>query len=101
MKRLLAIAWMAVITPCFAQVDYLLKPAETILIHAPKNSKMDGRTFRIQADGFVRLPAIGRMRAGGLTLQVFQKNLTNRLGQGSVAVNVVAFRSPKTSTPSQ
>ncbi len=101
MKRLLTIAWIAVITPCFAQLDYMLKPAETILIHAPKNPKIDGRMFQIQADGFVVLPSVGRMHAGGVTVHTFQKSVASHLGQGSVDISVVAFRSPKANPSSR
>jgi protein involved in polysaccharide export with SLBB domain len=95
MKRLLAIAWFAAIAPCFAQLDYMLKPAENIMVRAPQNPKIDGLIFQIQADGFVTLPSVGRMHAGGVTLHAFQKSVASRLGQRSVDISVVAFRSPK------
>ena len=79
----------------FGQLDYVLKPGENILIHAPQNAEIDGHIFQIQADGFVTLPAIGRTHAGGVKLRVFEKNLERRFGQNSsdddVTVRVVAF----------
>jgi protein involved in polysaccharide export with SLBB domain len=95
LKCFLTIACLAGFTPCFAQLDYMLKPVENILIRAPQNPKIDGHIFQIQADGFVTLPSVGRLHAGGVTLQAFQKSVASRLSQGSVEVTVVAFRSPK------
>ncbi len=101
MRRHLALIWLAWVAPCFGQLGYMLKPTENILIRAPKTPKVDGHIFQIQADGFVTLPEVGRIHAGGVKLQAFQQNLANRLGQGSVAVSVVAFHSPKANTPLQ
>ncbi len=95
MKRLLVIAWLASIAPCFAQLDYVLKPTENIQIHAPESPKIDGRIFQIQADGFVVLPSIGRVHVGGMKLREFQKTLARSLQKANgVTVSVVAFRSP-------
>jgi protein involved in polysaccharide export with SLBB domain len=102
MKRLLAIISLAWIVPCFAQLDYLLKPMENILIRAPQSPQIDGRIFQIQSDGFITLPSIGRIHAGGQILRVFQKSLANRLSPSSrsaVTVSVVSFRSAKPATP--
>ncbi len=104
MKRLLVVCLLGAYS-CLAQLDYVLKPGENILIHAPKNAEIDGHIFQIQADGFVTLPAIGRTHAGGVKLRVFEKNLERRFGQNSsdhdVTVRVVAFRASKPEAPSR
>ena len=98
MKRMLAIGavW---ISPCFAQVDYMLKPLDRILVHDPQNTRIDGRTFQIHPDGFLTLPSLGRVRAGGVNLSAFEKELGRKLMRSTstnqvVSVSVVALRKP-------
>jgi hypothetical protein len=56
MNRLLGLIWLALITPCFGQLDCMLKPTDKIQIRASQNPKVDGHIFQIQADGFVTYP---------------------------------------------
>jgi protein involved in polysaccharide export with SLBB domain len=98
MKPMLAIG-VVWISPCFAQVDYTLKPLDRILVHDPQNKNINGRTFQIHADGFIALPSLGRVRAGGVNLSAFEKDLANRLKRNGstnqvVSVSVVALREP-------
>jgi protein involved in polysaccharide export with SLBB domain len=101
MNRLLGLIWLALITPCFGELDYMLKPTDKIQIRASQNPKVDGHIFQIQADGFVTLPSVGRVHAGGTNLHAFQKSLANRLRRDSVEVSVVAFHSAKTASQSR
>jgi polysaccharide export outer membrane protein len=82
------------VIPCFAQSDYVLRPSDNIFIRISQSSKFNGRTFQIRPDGFVTLPLLGRVHAGGLTVKTLEKQLTDRLRQNTpsppqVAVTVV------------
>ena len=103
--RLLALSILSII-PCFAQVDYTLAPKDNILIRVPQAKKIDGRLFQVQADGFVTLPAVGRIRAGGVTVRSLEKQLAGRLkqsasGEPKVAISVVSFRAASPSEPAR
>src|ERR1700733_15119836 len=89
MKRMLAIG-VVWISPCFAQVDYMLKPLDRILLHDPQNESIDGRSFQIHSDGFITLPSLGRVRAGGVNLSAFEKDLANRLKRSTSTNQVVS-----------
>jgi protein involved in polysaccharide export with SLBB domain len=94
--KLLALCVLSVVA-CLGQMDYWLHPKENILIHAPQNKDLNDRIFKIQPDGFVNLPTLGRVRASGVTLRTFEKRLANRLGHDSdqasqVKVSAVSFR---------
>ena len=99
--KLLALAAL-VVAPCLAQLDYVLHPKENILIRAPQSKTLNGRTFQIQPDGFVTLPSLGRIRAGGVTVKTLEKQVANRLKQHSpdapeITIFVVNSRSPNSS----
>lgn len=61
--------------------DYTLGPDDQILIRAPQVAEINERPFRIDAEGFIELPIVGRVRAGGLTLQALESELVKRLGE--------------------
>jgi protein involved in polysaccharide export with SLBB domain len=79
---------------------YVIAPKDQILVRAPGSKKLnglDGRIFQVDSDGFVNLPSIGRVRAGGRTLDAFEKELSFRLKKNSsdqpqVSVSEVATR---------
>jgi polysaccharide export outer membrane protein len=77
--------------------DYVLGPSDQILIRSPGVDEINERPFRIDGDGFVNLPLIGRIRAAGLTVQQLESELMTRLReyvvQPQVSINVVQFRS--------
>ena len=78
--------------------QYMLAPRDQILIRAPQAKKLDGRIFQIQADGFVTLPSIGRVRAGGMIQDSFGEYIAGRLpksrsGNPEVHVLLVNFKS--------
>ena len=92
--------------PCLAQLDYTLHPSDYIYIGVLKTSKYNGRAFKIGNDGFLVLPLIGRIRAGGITVKILEKQLTQRLRQNvpsppHVTVAVVSVRSPKPDAPAR
>jgi polysaccharide biosynthesis/export protein len=77
--------------------DYVLGPNDQILIRAPGVDEINERPFRIDTEGFVNLPLIGRLRVAGLTVQQLETELVTRLReyivQPVVSVSVVQFRS--------
>ena len=77
--------------------DYTLGPNDQILIGVPQAEDINQRPFRIDADGFINLPIVGRVRAGGLTVRGLETDLTARLREyirePNVVINVVQFRS--------
>lgn len=76
--------------------DYRLGPEDQILIRTPQVSEINERPFRIDSEGFVELPIVGRIRVGGLTLQDFEKELSSRLAEyvrdPQVFVTLAQFR---------
>jgi polysaccharide biosynthesis/export protein len=77
--------------------DYVLGPNDQILIRSPGVDEINERPFRIDGDGFVNLPLIGRIRVVGLTVQQLETELVTRLReyivQPQVSISVVQFRS--------
>ncbi|HYM07924.1 MAG TPA: polysaccharide biosynthesis/export family protein, partial [Terriglobales bacterium] len=77
--------------------DYVLGPNDQILIRAPGAEELTERPFRIDSEGYVNLPLVGRVRAGGLTVRELEAELTKRLRefivQPKVIITVVQFRS--------
>jgi polysaccharide export outer membrane protein len=77
--------------------DYVLGPNDQILIRAPQAEEINERPFRIDSDGFITLPIIGRLRAAGLTLQALEAEIVSRLREfilaPQVSISLVQFRS--------
>lgn len=113
-KKLLLVAGaiaMLAMTPSFAQTPpqpqaqagpnlrpgYTLGANDQILIRAPQAEELDQKPFRIDAEGFVTLPVIGRIRAAGVTVEALEAELTKRLAEfvrnPQVAISLVQFRS--------
>lgn len=76
---------------------YVLGPDDQIVIRAVEAEEISEKPVRIGIDGFVRLPMVGRIRAGGLTLEQFESELIAGLKQyirdPEVSVAVTEFRS--------
>jgi polysaccharide export outer membrane protein len=76
--------------------NYTLGPNDQILIRAPCCEEINERPFRIDSEGYVSLPMIGRIRAAGLTVQQLVADVTNRLREffvkPEVFINVTQFR---------
>lgn len=77
--------------------NYVLGPNDQILVRAPQSEEINDKPFRIDAEGFINLPLIGRVRAEGLSVQELEAELVKRLRefirQPQVIINVVQFRS--------
>jgi polysaccharide biosynthesis/export protein len=75
--------------------DYELGPNDQILIGVPELDEINQRPFRIDADGFINLPLVGRVRAGGLLVQGLETELTTRFRDFArdphVSVTVVGY----------
>jgi polysaccharide export outer membrane protein len=77
--------------------DYELGPNDQILVGVPQAQEINGRPFRIDSEGFIDLPLVGRVHAGGLTVRGLETLLTTRLGdyirEPQVTITVVQLRS--------
>jgi polysaccharide export outer membrane protein len=83
--------------PDTVRPNYVLGPNDQILIRAPEAEEIDNRPFRIDGDGNLNLPLVGRIHAAGMTLQEMETDLVKRLREyirePQVFVTVVQFRS--------
>lgn len=77
--------------------NYVLGPNDQILIRAPQAEEINEKPFRIDSEGYINLPLVGRVRAGGITVQDLEDELVKRLReyirQPQVIISVVQFRS--------
>jgi len=76
--------------------NYVLGPNDQILIRAPEAEEIDQKPFRIDGDGNINLPLVGRIHAAGMSLQELEADLVKRLREyirePQVFVTVVQFR---------
>ncbi|MGD1072145.1 MAG: polysaccharide biosynthesis/export family protein, partial [Bryobacteraceae bacterium] len=77
--------------------NYVLRPGDQILIRAFELEEISERPFRVDGDGFVDLPVLGRVKAGGLSVEEFEKALVELakkyVQQPQITVTVVQFSS--------
>jgi len=77
--------------------NYVLGPNDQVLIRAPQADEINEKPFRIDAEGNINLPLLGRLRAGGMTVQELETDLVRRLREyirePQVIITVVQFRS--------
>jgi polysaccharide export outer membrane protein len=77
--------------------NYTLGPNDQILVRAPEAEEINEKPFRIDADGNINLPLVGRVHAAGMTQQELENDLVKRLREyirePQVIVTVVQFRS--------
>src|SRR5262249_57778446 len=77
--------------------NYVLGPNDQILIRAPGADEINERPFRIDSDGFLNLPLVGRIKVGGLTVLQLEAELVAKLReyivQPQISISVVQFRS--------
>src|SRR4029077_18858405 len=76
---------------------YELGPEDQIVIRALHCEEISDKPFRIQPDGFINLPLVGQVKAGGLTVSALEIELQNRLKKCYVnpetTVTISEFRS--------
>ena len=77
--------------------NYVLRAGDQILLRAFEVEEISERPFRIDADNFIDLPVLGRIKAGGLTVENLESTLLEALRkfvkQPQVTVTVVQFSS--------
>lgn len=77
--------------------DYVLGPNDQILIRSTQAEEINGKPFRVDADGFVTLPIAGKVPASGLTVQALELLITTKLKEfirdPQVSISLVQFRS--------
>jgi polysaccharide export outer membrane protein len=77
--------------------DYTLGPNDQVLIRSPQSEEINEKPFRIDTQGFLSLPVVGRVRAEGLTVQALEADLAKRLSEyirePLVSITVTQFRS--------
>lgn len=77
--------------------NYVLGPNDQILVRAPQVEEINEKPFRIDADGNINLPLVGRIHAGGMTQQELEAELIRRLKEyvrePTVIITIVQFRS--------
>ncbi len=77
--------------------DYELGPNDQVLIGVPQAQEIDQRPFRIDSEGNIELPLVGKIHAAGLTVRGLETMLAGRLRdyirEPQVSITVVQFRS--------
>ena len=76
---------------------YVLGPQDVVTIHATNAPDLSEKPFRLDGDGELSLPMVGRIHAGGLTPQQLEVEVTKRLKvyleEPEVTVSVTEFKS--------
>lgn len=62
-----------------AALAYLLGPEDEITVDVFEMAEIQGKSIRLDTSGVISLPAIGRVQAGGLTVQGLEQALRDRL----------------------
>src|SRR5438874_3482475 len=77
--------------------SYLLGPGDQIVIRAANAPDISEKPIRIDLGGIINMPTIGRVQAGGLTVEALEAELVKRLKvyleEPDVAVSVTEYQS--------
>ena len=77
--------------------NYVLGPNDQVLIRAADVEEINEKPFRIDSEGNINFPLIGRVHAAGLTVQELEAELVRRLREyvrePQVIITVVQYRS--------
>lgn len=80
-----------------AQPTYILGPGDELVIRALDVPEISDRPVRIDMQGFINLPMVGRVQAGGLSVEELEAELARRLRtyviEPQVTVSITQFRS--------
>jgi len=75
---------------------YVLGPEDQIVIRAFQVDEISDKPFRIDTEGDINLPVLGKVKAGGLTIEQLEADLLQRLQtlvkNPQVSVSVVQYR---------
>src|SRR5258708_10353983 len=78
------------------QANYVLGPNDQILVRAPQAKEINEHLVRVDSSGFIALPLLGRIQAGGLAVSALQNSITTKLREyvrePKVVVTVHQFR---------
>jgi polysaccharide export outer membrane protein len=78
------------------RTTYVLGPNDAFQLRVPEWDEVNEKTFRIESDGDVNLPFVGRVRAGGMTIEALEKVLLREvqpyIKATSVSISLVQFR---------
>ena len=87
----------AQLPPDTIRPNYVLGPNDQIMIREPQAEEINEKPFRIDADGNITLPLLGRIHAAGMTQQELETDLDRRLKdyirEPQAIVVVTQFRS--------
>jgi polysaccharide export outer membrane protein len=77
--------------------NYVLRAGDQILIRAFEMEEIGDRPYRIDGDGFISLPVLGKLQAGGLSVEKLEATLVDLLRKyvklPQVTITVVQFSS--------
>lgn len=82
--------------PAYGGMDYRLGTGDKIHVTVFDETDLSG-DFQVDATGFVRLPLVGQIKAGGLTAHELEGGIVSALAQGylndpKVAVEITTYR---------
>ncbi len=82
--------------PAYGGADYRLGTGDKIHVTVFDETDLGG-DFQVDATGFVRMPLVGQIKAGGLTAQQVETAIASALSQGylndpKVAVEITTYR---------
>jgi polysaccharide biosynthesis/export protein len=84
-------------TAALPDSGYILGPDDQIVLHAMESPEISDKPLLIGMNGNITLPLVGRVKAGGLTVEQLEAELDARLKKyvkdPQVAIRVVEFRS--------
>jgi polysaccharide export outer membrane protein len=89
---------LAFATVAFGADDYIVGPNDVLTITVFDQPQLTGK-YIVQGDGTFTFPLLGRLKAGGMTVQSLENDLRTRLVQGSflkqpqVGISVDQYRS--------
>ena len=76
---------------------YVLGPDDQITVQIPNADEISGKPVRIDLNGDLRLPQVGRIQAAGLTVEQLEARIAERLKEflkaPDVSISVTEFRS--------
>src|SRR6202035_3208859 len=92
-----AAAQQPTVTAAQTVTGYILGPDDEIVIRAIDAPEISDKPVLIGTNGNITLPMIGRVKAGGLTVEQLEAELTTRLKpfiqEPQISVTVTEFRS--------
>ncbi len=79
MKRICWISWFGLLALGQTPRVHMLGVDDQVVIQAADAPDLSGKTVRIGSDGMISLPMVGRIQAGGMTVEQLETELVRRL----------------------